>query len=132
MFQIFKKIQKDQNKRCFSCVNFYIFFCNCLFLRLITNHDNVVLQFTTAQIITNYDNRLLQFTIGTLLQFTTTVITIHDRYYNSRQVLLQFTTGITILDTTIVAVRILQKISLSAPFFHRTLRCLIITFISHY
>ena len=58
---------------------------NCLFLRLITNHDNVVLQFTTAQIITNYDNRLLQFTIGTLLQFKTTVITILDRYYNSRQ-----------------------------------------------
>ena len=58
---------------------------NCLFLRLITNHDNVVLQFTTARIITNYDNRLLQFTIGTLLEFTTTVITIHDRYYNSRQ-----------------------------------------------
>ena len=66
--------------------------CNCLFLRLITNHDNVVLQFTTARIITNYDNRLLQFTIGTLLQFTSTVITSHDRYYNSRQVLLQFTT----------------------------------------
>ena len=53
---------------------------NCLFLRLITNHDNVILQFTTARIITNYDNRLLQFTIGTLLQFTTTaVITILDR-----------------------------------------------------
>ena len=75
---------------------------NCLFLRLITNHDNVVLQFTTARIITNYDNRLSQFTIGTLLQFTTTVITILVRYYNSRQVLLQFTTGITIHDSTTI------------------------------
>ena len=63
-------------------------------------HDNVVLQFTTARIITNYDNRLLQFTIDTLLQFTTTVFTIHDRYYNSRQLLLQFTTGIAIHDRT--------------------------------
>ena len=83
----------DQEKGWFFCIIFVIFFCNCLFLRLITNHDNVVLQFTTARIITNYDNRLLQFTIGTLyynsrpvLQFTTSVITI-----NSRQVL-QFTT----------------------------------------
>ena len=88
----------DQNKGWFFCVIFVIFFCNCLFLRLITNHDNVVLQFTTARIITNYDNRLLQFTIGTFLQFATSAITIHDRYYNARQVLLQFTTGITIHD----------------------------------
>ena len=60
----------------------------------------VLLQFTTACIITNHDNGLLQFTIGTLLQITTTVITItiYHRYYNSRQLLLQFTTGITIHD----------------------------------
>ena len=29
--------------------------------------------------------RLLQFTIACLLQFSTTVITIYDRYHNSRQ-----------------------------------------------
>ena len=73
----------------FFCVIFVIFFRNCLFLRLITN----------------YDNRLLQFAIGTLLHFTTTVITIHDRYYNSRQVLLQFTKGITIHDRTAMTLR---------------------------
>ena len=60
----------------------------------------MLLQFTTARIITNHDNGLLQFTIGTftyyksrllLLQFTTG-ITVHDNfYYNSWQVL-QFTT----------------------------------------
>ena len=92
MFQILKKYTWIKIKVVFLASFFYIFFCNCLFLRLITNHDNVVLQFTTARIITNYDNRLLQFTIGTLLQFTTTVITIHDR-------VLQFTTSvITIYD----------------------------------
>ena len=45
----------------------------------------MLLQFTTARIIKNHDNGLLQFTIGTLLQIMTTVITIYDRYYNSRQ-----------------------------------------------
>ena len=45
----------------------------------------MLLQFTTAQSITNYGSMLLQFAIGALLQFTTTVITIYDRYYNSRQ-----------------------------------------------
>ena len=45
----------------------------------------MLLQFTTARIITNHDKWLLQFTTGTLLQITTTVITIYDRYYNSRQ-----------------------------------------------
>ena len=44
----------------------------------------MLLQFTTARLITNYDNVLLQFTIAWLLQFSTTVITIYDRYYNSR------------------------------------------------
>ena len=58
----------------------------------------MLLQFTTASIITNHDNGLSQVTIGTLLQIPTTIITIYDRYYNSRQVLLQFTTGITIHD----------------------------------
>ena len=43
----------------------------------------MLLQFTTARIITIYDSMLLQFTPGALLQFTTTIITIHDRYYNS-------------------------------------------------
>ncbi len=69
-----------------------------MIILLITKHDNVLLQCTTARSITNYGNVLLQFAIGTLLQFTTTVITIYDRYYNSRQLLLQFTTDITIHD----------------------------------
>ena len=51
----------------------------------------VILQFTTARLITIYDNVLLQFTISWLSQFSTTVITIYDRYYN-------FMTGITIHD----------------------------------
>ena len=63
-------------------------------------HDNVFLKCTTARIITNYDNTLLQFAISTLLQITTRAITIYDRYYNSRQLLLQFTTGIKIHDST--------------------------------
>ena len=58
----------------------------------------MLLQFTTAWIITNYDNGFLQFTTGTLLQITTIVITIYDKYYNSGQLLLNFTTGITIHD----------------------------------
>ena len=58
----------------------------------------MLLQFTAPRIITNHDNGLLQFMIGALLQITTTVITICDRYCNSRQLLLQFTTGITIHD----------------------------------
>ena len=49
-----------------------------------------ILQFTTARLITSYDNVLLQFTIAWLLQFSTTVITIYDRYYNLRRLLLQF------------------------------------------
>ena len=36
--------------------------------------------------------------IAWLLQFSTTVITIYDRYYNLRRLLLQFTLGITIHD----------------------------------
>ena len=47
--------------------------------------DWLLLQFTTARLITNYDGVLLQFTIAWLLQFSTTVITIYDRHYNSRQ-----------------------------------------------
>ena len=53
---------------------------NCSFSRLITKHDNVLLQFTTARLITIYDSVLLRFTIARLLQFSTTVITIYDRY----------------------------------------------------
>ena len=49
------------------------------FQDLFTNHDNVLLQFTTARLITIYDNVLLQFTIAWVLQFSTTVITIYDR-----------------------------------------------------
>ena len=51
----------------------------CLFSRSIIKHDNGLLQFTRARLITIYDNVLLQFTIAWLLQFTTTVITIHNR-----------------------------------------------------
>ena len=64
---------------------------NFSFSRLISKYDNVFLQFTTARLITIYDNMLLQFLIAWLLQFSTTVITIYDRYYNLRQVL-RFTT----------------------------------------
>ena len=56
----------------------------CSFSRLITKQDSVLLQFTTARLITIYDSVLLQFAIAWLLQFSTTVITIYDRYYNSR------------------------------------------------
>ena len=64
---------------------------NFSFSRLISKYGNVFLQFTTARLITIYDNVLLQFTISWLSQFSTTVITIYDRYYN-------FMTGITIHD----------------------------------
>ena len=40
---------------------------------------------STARLITNYDTVLLQCTIARLSQFSTTVITIYDRRYNSRQ-----------------------------------------------
>ena len=56
----------------------------CSFSRLITKQDSVLLQFTTARLITIYDSVLLQFAIAWLLQFSTTVMTIYDRYYNSR------------------------------------------------
>ena len=56
----------------------------CSISRLITKQDNVLLQFTTARLTTIYDSVSLQFAIGWLLQFSTTVITIYDRYYNSR------------------------------------------------
>ena len=56
----------------------------CSFSRLITKQDNVLLEFTTARLIAIYDSVLLQFAIAWLLQFSTTVITIYDRYYNSR------------------------------------------------
>ena len=56
----------------------------CSFSRLITKQGSVLLQFTTARLITIYDSVLLQFAIAWLLQFSTTVITIYDRYYNSR------------------------------------------------
>ena len=53
--------------------------------------------------MTIFDNVLIQFTIAWLLQFSTIqsiVISIYDRYYNLRRLLLQFTTGITIHDRT--------------------------------
>ena len=56
----------------------------CSFSRLISKQDNVLLEFTTARLIAIYDSVLLQFAIAWLLQFSTTVITIYDRYYNSR------------------------------------------------
>ena len=49
------------------------------------------LEFTTARLITIYDNVLLQFLIAWLLQFSTNVITIYEKYYNFRKVL-RFTT----------------------------------------
>ena len=72
----------------------------CSFSKLITKHHNVLLQFTTIRLGTIYDNVLLQFTIAWLLQFSTTVIAICDRYYNLRRLLFQFTTGITTHDRT--------------------------------
>ena len=61
-------------------------------LSSVSEHDNVLLQFTSAMLITNYNNVSLQMTIAWLLQFSTTVITIYDDcYYNLRQIL-QFTT----------------------------------------
>ena len=56
---------------------------NCSFSRLITKYA-IVLQFTTALLSTSCDNVLLQFTSAWLLQFSTTVITFYDRYYNFR------------------------------------------------
>ena len=54
--------------------------------------------FITAYSFKLVNTVLLQLTIVWLLQFWTTVITIYRRYYNSRRLLLQFTTGITIYD----------------------------------
>ena len=57
----------------------------------------MLLQFPTVRLIKNYDNESLQSTIAWLLQFSTTVITIHDEcYYNLRQVLLKIHDLITI------------------------------------
>ena len=65
---------------------------------IISKYDKALLQFMTASLITNYNNLLLHLTIAWLLQFSTTVITINDRYYNLRRLLLQFTTCITTHD----------------------------------
>ena len=51
--------------------------------QVITKHDRVLLQFTIARIITFYDSMLLHFTTG--IANATSVITIHNRYYNSRR-----------------------------------------------
>ena len=80
-------------------------------LRSVSEHDNVLLQFTSAMLITNYNNVSLQMTIAWLLQFSTIqsiVISIYDRYYNLRRLLLQFTTGITIHDRTNITFRELK------------------------
>ena len=82
MFLIAKKMSVDKS----------------LTLRSISLYDSVLFQFTTARLITNYNNILLQITIAWLLQFSTTVITLYDRYYNLQWLILQFTTGITIHD----------------------------------
>ena len=55
----------------------------CSLSRLITKHDNVLLQFTRARLITIYDNVLLQFTSD---------ITIYDDCYHDLRQVLQFTT----------------------------------------
>ena len=65
---------------------------------IISKYDKALLQFMTASLITNYNNLLLHLTIAWLLQFSTTVVTINDRYYNLRRLLLQFTTCITTHD----------------------------------
>ena len=65
---------------------------------LLQNTTHVITIYDISHYYLNNDNESLQFTIGTLLQITTAIITIFDRYYNSRQLLLQFTTGITIHD----------------------------------
>ena len=67
----------------------------------------------TASLITNYNNLLLHLTIDWLLQFSTTVITINDRYYNLRHALqlttlLQFTT-----DTLLWSVHLCSQSSIS-------------------
>ena len=89
VFQNFKKYAWIKIKvGFFASFLLFCFVLNCLFLRLVTNHDNMVSQSMTARIVTNNDNRLLQF--------YRYVITIHDNYYyNSRQALLQFTTVLT-------------------------------------
>ena len=76
------RILVEKNNPGYPKIEFLVNYCSSS--RLITNHNNVLLQFTTARLITIYDNVLLQFTIAWLLQFSTTVITIYDRYYNSR------------------------------------------------
>ena len=61
--------------------------------------------------MTIFDNVLIQFTIAWLLQYSTIqsiVISIYDRYYNLRRLLLQFTTGITIHDRTNITFRELK------------------------
>ena len=63
-------------------------------LRSVSEHDNVLLQFTSAMLITNYNNVSLQMTIAWLLQFS------KNCYYNLRRLLLQFTADITIHDRT--------------------------------
>ena len=67
MFLIDKKISVDKP-------------LTLLTLRSITKYDNVLLKFTTARLITNYDNVYYNLLIAWLLQFSTTVITIYDRY----------------------------------------------------
>ena len=71
-----------------------------MIIPVIANSAMCYYNFTTPRSITNYGSMLLQFAIGALLQFMTTVITIYDSYYKSRQLLLQFTTFITIHDST--------------------------------
>ena len=63
-------------------------------------HENLSLQFTTARITANKDNALfvefiIRFPIGTLLQGRTGAIRISDSCYDSRQLLLQHSTGST-------------------------------------
>ena len=58
---------------------------------------NKVFDWLIDWLMTIFDNVLIQFTIAWLLQFSTIqsiVISIYDRYYNLRRLLLQFTTDI--------------------------------------
>ena len=80
-------------------------FTTCYKIRqsVFTIYDSLDYYTSRQHVITIYDRCVITihdtcYNISRqVLRFTTSVITIHDRYYNSRQVL-QFTTGITIHD----------------------------------
>lgn len=68
---------------------------NCLFSRLVTKYNNVLLQFTTARLITAY-HKLRQRVIT--IYHNLAITTFGNCYYNLRRLLLQFTTRVTTHD----------------------------------